>query len=374
MSKSSAAKKENMARIRTVKSKLYLDYRVNGERIRKSTGLDDTKENRLKLEKNVIPALVMKIKMGDMSKPEHKKFSYYFLKFVEIHQDDKSYHNRIYTYKKVNDHFRDIDISKITRLMVKEYLASLDMKDSTKKDYLNCIKGVLDIALDDELVTKNVASDIRFKRTEKEPIYPFSPREVALLLERSDGMLRNYLGIAFNTGMRSGEILGLMHNDILKDRITVKRSISKGRITSPKTLGSIRDIPMFETVRPFIESQKKLSNSLYLFDYDRKFLRDVSFFKRRWQQLIKDCGIEYRKLYSTRHTFITAMLNSEKFKIMEIAAIVGHTSPQMIMTSYAGFIKDSHLKVETNIDLFGHTGKKRKIEKRLKSPVISGGF
>jgi len=173
-----------------------------------------------------------------------------------------------------------------------------------------------------------------------------------LLLEKSDEMLKNYLGIALHTGMRSGEILGLMHQDILNDRITIKRSISKGRITTPKTVGSIRDIPMFEAIKPFIDNQKKLSQSLYLFDYNKEFIRDVSFFKRRWQQLIKDCRIEYRKLYSTRHTFITAMLNSEKFKIMEIAAIVGHTSPEMIMKNYAGFIKDSHLKVDTSIDLF----------------------
>ena len=46
------------------------------------------------------------------------------------------------------------------------------------------------------------------------------------------------------------------------------------------------------------------------------------------------------------------MLNSGKFKIMEIAAIVGHTSPEMIMKNYAGFIQDSHLKIDTSIDLF----------------------
>ncbi len=41
-----------------------------------------------------------------------------------------------------------------------------------------------------------------------------------------------------------------------------------------------------------------------------------------------------------------------KFKIMDIAAIVRHNSPQMIMRCYAGFIEDFHLKVDTNINLF----------------------
>jgi integrase len=48
------------------------------------------------------------------------------------------------------------------------------------------------------------------------------------------------------------------------------------------------------------------------------------------------------------------MLNSGIFKIMEIAAIVGHSSPEMIMKNYAGFIKDEHLKIDTKLNLFGH--------------------
>lgn len=90
----------------------------------------------------------------------------------------------------------------------------------------------------------------------------------------------------------------------------------------------------------------------YLFDFGKTFIQDASFFKRRWHQLIEDCNMEYRKLYGTRHTFITAMLNSGIFKIMEIAAIVGHSLPKMIMKNYAGFIKDNHLKIDTSIDLF----------------------
>ena len=37
---------------------------------------------------------------------------------------------------------------------------------------------------------------------------------------------------------------------------------------------------------------------------------------------------------------------------MEIAAIVGHSSPEMILKNYAGFIQSEHLKIDTNIELF----------------------
>lgn len=335
---------------------VYYVYFENGtvKKIEESSKVLKTEKTLKYMQTKYLPAWIAhKQEELNLNTYTSKKFSYFYEKYLKLHEQDKSFHNRIYIYRKVYDFFKDCDIRKITRLMIKEYLSSLDnIKDRTKKDYLVCIKGIIDIAMDAEIINKNVAANITFKASEKESIHPFSAKEVSLLLEKSDVMFRNYLGIALHTGMRSGEILGLMHQDILDDRISIKRSISKGRITTPKTSRSIRDIPMFEAVKPYLESQKKISKSLYLFDYNKVFIQDVSFFKRRWHQLIKECAIEYRKLYSTRHTFITAMLNSEKFKIMKIAAIVGHTSPEMIMKNYAGFIKDSHLKVDTNIDLF----------------------
>lgn len=349
---SAVAKRKTMATIRSRNGVLYLDYSYESKRIQRSTGFKDTKANRKMLEKEVIPELMKKIYLGELKKPDSKRFSHYHKKFLILHESDKSFHNRIGVYNRVNEFFGNMFVSDIKALMIKEYLASLNLRNSTKKDYLGCIRGTLDIAIDDEEIDRNVAYGIRFKREAKAPIKPFSIDEVTLMLEKSEGMFRNYLGISLHTGMRSGEVLGLMHSDILDDRICVRRSISQGRVTSPKTLGSVRDIPMFEAVKPYIESQKKLSESLYLFDFDKTFIRDASFFKRRWHQLVKDCNMEYRKLYTTRHTFITAMLNSEQFKIMEIAAIVGHTSPEMIVKNYAGFIKDNHLKVNTNVDLF----------------------
>lgn len=346
------AKRKKMATIRSRNGILYLDYYVGSKRIQKSTGLDDTKLNRKTLEKDIIPELEKRIRLGDFSKPEQKKFSYYFSKYLNLHRNDKSFKTRNYIYTKVNAFFGNYNINSINRLQIKEFLEILPLKSSTKKDYLKCLKGVFDIAIDDEAIETNKAIGIKLKADKKKAVQIFTSSEIELMLTYADDMFKNYIGIALYTGMRSGEILGLMHSDILDDRIYVRRSISKGNITSPKTIGSVRDIPLFESVKPFLKSQKKISNSLYLFDFNNTFIHDANFFRRRWTKLVNDCEMVYRKLYNTRHTFITAMLNSGKFKIMEIAAIVGHNSPEMIMKNYAGFIQSEHLKIDTNIELF----------------------
>lgn len=307
------------------------------------------------MQTKYLPAWISK-KQNELSlqKFESKKFSCFFQKYLTEHDADKGFLNRLPIYRKVVQYFGDFEVSKINRQMVKDFLFSLgDIKNDSKKKYLTCIKGVLDIALDSELISKNVAKDIIFSKEAKEAINPFSTDEISLVLKNADNMLMNYLGIAFYTGMRSGEILGLMHGDILSDKISIKRSISRGNITSPKTIGSIRDIPMFESVKPFLREQiKQSSKSLYLFNQNGTNIDDVSFFRYRWRELLKVCNIPYRTIYNTRHTFITAMLNRGKFRIMDIAAIVGHTSPQMIMTRYAGFIKENHLKIDTNLEIF----------------------
>jgi len=118
--------------------KLWLNYYVNGVRKQKSTGLDDTPHNRKLIEKEVIPKLIAKIKLGELSPNSAKPFSYYFKKFLELHDGDKSYHNYKYIYNKVNAHFGKFKVESITRLAVKEYLNALGVKNKTKKDYLMC--------------------------------------------------------------------------------------------------------------------------------------------------------------------------------------------------------------------------------------------
>jgi integrase len=326
---------------------------IGKKRVQKSTGLIDTTENRRTIEKEIIPKLEAKIRLGELSPKQSRKFRDYANEYMKMKEDEKSYDMKRSTRLKAIEYFGDKKVDEITRLDIKRYLNTLTIKEASKRLYLSTIKGVLDIALDDEAINSNVAVGIRFKRTEKIEVKPFSNEEVQLIIESAEDALKNYLGIAFYTGMRSGEILGLMHHDITEDTISIKRSVSKGKVTTPKTHGSIRTIPMFEKVRPFIKDQMKRSKSLYLFDHEGHYISDISVFrKRKWHKLLRDLDIEYCRIYCTRHTFITAMLNSNQYKLLTIAKIVGHNTIETLIENYAGFIKDDHLKINVEMDIF----------------------
>jgi integrase len=224
----------------------------------------------------------------------------------------------------------------------------------TKKEYLTDLRGIINVAFDDEVIDRNPCVGIKIGKIESPEIDPFNPDEIKQILDGcEDPIFRNYLGIAFHMGMRSGEIIGLMHSDISRDTIHIRRSISRGRIGLPKTKESKREIPILESARPYIIDQMKRSKSLYLFHREEQYLYDIGSFRDPWVNLLKKIEVRYRKLYNTRHSFISAMLNSGKSPVLDIAKYVGN-SPKIIFKNYAGWVKAERVKIDTSIDLYGH--------------------
>ena len=153
--------------------------------------------------------------------------------------------------------------------------------------------------------------------------------------------------------MRMGEIIGLQYNDLDFENkvIHIKRSIYKGKVTVPKTEGSIREVPMLDELIPYL---RKKGNSIWLFQGERG--SHLNTFGQHnyeaWAKLLKSCNLKYRKPGSTRHTFIVSMLKNSNLSILEIAQMAGHTTTQMIIKHYGKYIKGEHLKVDRKIKLF----------------------
>jgi len=61
--------------------------------------------------------------------------------------------------------------------------------------------------------------------------------------------------VALRTGMRQGEILALRWEDVdlVKGQLSVRRSVTRGIVTTPKS-GRSREIPLGEVVRTIVEA------------------------------------------------------------------------------------------------------------------------
>ncbi len=328
-------------------SMIWLNYYVDGVRIRKSTKLKNTPQNIKTVKTQIIPALDIKISTGGIYKKKPKTFEYYGGIFLEQKDSNKSFLLKRGYFDRVIDYFRGQNVDTITRLDIKKYLISLNMKSKSKVVYKSCIKEIFELAVDDGVLEFNPALSIKLKSDEREDIHYYSKEEVRKLLSVASGIIKPYLFIAFNTGMRVGEILGLQIADFKDDGfIHIKRTRTKGIIGSGKTNNAIRKVPYQSFI---LDEVKKIqTNHIFIFAH----VDDASLLRSQWRDVCKDAGVPKYKLYSTRHTFATLMLKENIVSINELAGLLGHSSPKVTLEHYASVIESKNIDFGVNFSLF----------------------
>lgn len=230
----------------------------------------------------------------------------------------------------------------------------------THRNILINIRAVFQLAKEDGLIEKNPFAKIQNPTTQIPNISPFSKQEVQKMLEKADGYLKNFLGIAFYTGMRGGEILALTWDDIdfAKMTISISKSVTEGICYNETKTKENRTIPLFKEVLPFLEDLHDNKKCKWLFaGRGNDHYWGVASFYRKWKQLQEDCKIPYRSLRHTRHTFATKMVEkalkeNSKIKLLWVSKILGHSSLQMTLQVYVRHTEGEHLKIDRGLEIY----------------------
>jgi integrase len=361
----------------------YIDYREvfdNGtyKKRQVSTKIKTSEKTHKYMVEKYLPAKWAQMKEGLLQKSVNQKTFGFF------HSEYLAQKSALISFDKTKkragtalEYFgKDRDIRTIKKFDIKKYMLSLEQKGyagDTLRSYFNMLSGILQLAADADLITTNPCRDLKLKfdmTPDEEATRPFNQDEVAMLLKSANGELRNYLGIAFNTGMSPEEIIALMPQDIdfVAKTIHICRVITKGELRQAadkktlKTRYRHRIIPLFAGALPYIEAQMqyaKSKKSLFLFCKpdgqrygDIQELRGQKKNNTKWYGLLRKCGIEYRDLKNTRHTFAVEALKSGKFTPQEIANVLGHANLRMLIQHYAKWIKGSAVQVDPTIDIY----------------------
>ena len=354
-----------MASIYARRGILQIKYKTRDGWKQRSTGLRDTPQNRERVTREFLPALELHLKQKEQRQKEEpiEKFADLYLLSKE---DLATYWEIKGRVAKILAFFKNRDIREIKVSELRAWVASMkELKPKTVGSYISTCRGIFEIAIQEEVIEKNPFVHISKPKKksideDEEKIEPFTPQEVERILAAAPRTLRNFLAIGFYTGMRSGEVIGLQIGDIGEDVIELKRSISKGIVSTPKTARSIRRVPLFDVLKPYIEDQidqARLDKSIWLFSRNGKHLYGIDNIRGHapygpWYRLLRELGIRYRRIYNTRHTFITAMLKSGALSVVEIAQIVGHTNTKMILEKYARYIEGEQLRISRSFDPF----------------------
>ncbi|TLP36156.1 tyrosine-type recombinase/integrase [Arcobacter arenosus] len=347
-----------MASIYTYRNILHMNVRVDGKQHRKSTGLTDTKENRLKVQLEIMPNFVNSLKYPTSD----IKLEFYIKKFLE----GKKHLAKEVTYKRykntidkwILNQYGKKKVTDINYTIAKNYIHTQYNLNKTAKSvelYITIFSGILQEAVFDGVITNNPFKSIKKRKKKKPIIVPFSADEVRLLLENTTGWLHNYIGLASHTGLRSGEMLALKWSNIDDKYIYIRATRDRGIDTEPKTVSSVRDIPIFDTVRGFIQKQRELTGHLeYVFNskLDEPWCHTGSICEFHWYPLLDRLGLKRRRIYELRHTFATNMLNSGYFKVTEIAHLMGHTTTEYLFNVYSKFIESEKDRIPLDKSIY----------------------
>jgi integrase len=209
------------------------------------------------------------------------------------------------------------------------------------------------------LITENpfldMASEIKLpknQRGEDNEISPFNREERDLIIEAFAKhphyrYYTAYVQFCFFTGCRPSEAIGLQWKHIDFDNSVVKfrQAVVFGEGYQPTVKDGLktqekRDFPINNQLREILTAHKSEEAKPNDFVFSAKeggFIRVNNFANVAWRKVLESCGIEYRKPYQTRHSFITLCLDAH-IEVKDVAKWVGN-SPEIIYRHYAAHLR-----------------------------------
>ena len=236
------------------------------------------------------------------------------------------------------------------------------LSPKTIKIIHDMLHRALDQAVKLDMIIKNPADSVTLPRIIKKERRYLTVEEQRLLQSHlKDDAIGTAILLDLYTGMRQGELLGLMWKNVhldcdapyLRVTQTLNRLKNYGEfkdrktileIGYPKTQHSIRNIPLLpvivEKLRCYKDVQEKYMKEHgiipngYVFTSNTGNLIDPKNFQRSFKLILKKSGIREINVHGIRHTFATRALESG-MSVKTLSKILGHANVGFTLDTYA---------------------------------------
>lgn len=345
---------------------VHLDVMIDGKRFRRSTGRPATPQNLKYVDKNwqaEVERLCGKAKVIVSDKLTVEVFGYKSLAMNAGNRKENT--NLEYTgifESRIIPVFGKLAIEDILPSDLKEWQSMLISEGLSGKRVHNIkmvLRGILNDAVDDRIIDRNPFENVSgVSQKPKEEKYPFTLNEVKTILSHESGWFKNFLAVAFFTGMRTGELMALKWSDITLSEnggiIKVRESMRRSKLTDTKTDASQdREVDILPPVMEALKEQFKLTGLVggIVFTNTRgKGWTDASGIRKTyWYPLLKRLKIAARDLYNTRHTFATMMISRGE-DITWVQNMLGHANSNITLSAYTKYIKNEGVKRASFLD------------------------
>jgi integrase len=402
---------------RRTSEKLYVDFYYFGIRITKSTGLDDTPQNRDKV-RSFIDKSMQKIEsrtfkfaeafpgasrrekklFSEMEgqqfnpEPQHVIFGEYAKEWMakvlptfDSLSKRKDYESALNS--RILPYFRKKNFYQITSVELQDFAASMKKVTGKNKgkplsrqrmqNVMIPLRRIWEDAADQhrwnlrnpfETINKHLPTKRRSRNNKVFRVY-----EWFQFLLCAPAFYRPHLEFFVMTGVSASEMAGIRKEDVSERSIKLVRSIVLGKEKEwLKNDFRFRRIPMTDAIKRVItQMQKQRPDSSYLFPMEDGTPFDGNSFRKIvWNKALDASQIAYKTPYGTRHTFCAWALIIG-MNPMKMVDLMGHSSKQMVYQTYGEYVEDLEDDVDDIIRYFGVDFLVK--PERKKSPLLTNG-
>lgn len=228
---------------------------------------------------------------------------------------------------------------------VKQMLNDMENIPATAKKALQLLKRILNDAVDNDIVIKNVAQNIKAPKVVRKEKFPLTLEEDKILIQSNNKYAPFFILMRY-TGMRKEEIVPLTTRDIdLKNKtITINKAVTfvhnqpvlKNTKNKKTRIVPILDIT-FDLVKKLVENCNNEDNLIFVKESNKKMLTN-SAVKRHLESFLNSVNKDNEKTikftcHQLRHSYCT-MLYYADVKIKKAQELMGHQSADMVYNIY----------------------------------------
>lgn len=145
------------------------------------------------------------------------------------------------------------------------------------------------------------------------------------------------------TGLRPGELMGIMPTDVSGDRLHIQRSINVyHEMTSGKNQNARRGFVLTPTAKAVLRDQLSRMDGLYVFGISTERT-----YQRRWKRYCEVNEIPYVAPYEMRHTFVSMIQALPEGWIKDL---VGHSKNMDTLGVYAHKVNGQQEKIAAGVE------------------------
>lgn len=262
----------------------------------------------------------------------------------------RGFYNEQYRLAQLGNYFRRKNLSQITALDGERFKSDMSrhLAPASVNRLFGNLKHIMTTAVRLGLLAKSPFVGVKFLHVPKRVERILTREEEERLLAACDGvrnsLLRYSVIIALNTGMRKGEIYGLLWDCVDIGSRTI-------HVLNTKTEAGERRIPMNENVyNVFLDLEKKKANE-FVFPSSRKAGNRLRDQKKGFAKAVKFAKIPPIRYHDLRHTFATRLVRAG-VDLVTVQHLLGHS--KITTTSrYAHSLADDKMNAVKRLEFAG---------------------